>query len=131
VTPSGKKEKGGVGGSPPSPPLCAKRLIFCMAKTCVSRGIAVVICGCWRIFWIVRVPARPGPEGEGGAPLRARHMGGGVIPSKKKEKGGVGGSPPSPPCPRCPRTGRENVRNFIIENTDAVSLFLWSYYLKW
>jgi len=98
VTPLQEKREGGGRGITPLPPLSAKRHFSCITKTCVSRGIAVVRCGRWRIFWDVRVPARPGPEGEGGAPLRARHMGGGVIPSMKKEKGGSGDHPPPPPA---------------------------------
>ena len=93
VTPSMKKEKGGVGGYP-LPPLSAKRHFFCMAKTCVSRGIAVVNLGVGGFLAGFRV-TRPGPEGEGGA-HRARHMGGGGNPLQEKEKGGVGGSPPPP-----------------------------------
>ena len=60
--------------------MAANRLLFCMAKSCVSRGITGVKCGFWWFSGIVvEGPGRD--QGEGGTPLLGRHMGGGVIPS--------------------------------------------------
>jgi len=97
VIPSPKINGGGVGGSPPSPPLSAKRLFFCTAEPCVSRGITT---GTTELIWLSFLVRGDhfGPVGGGGTPHLLRHMGGGVTPSGKINGGGVGGPPPSPPC---------------------------------
>jgi hypothetical protein len=91
-----KKRRRGVGGSPPSPP-CPQTAVFRhgLARYFawnLRRGVMVL-----QIFRQVRVPPGRALRGEGGDPLLARHMGGGVIPSPKKERGGGRGITPLPP----------------------------------
>ena len=102
VTPSQKKERGGVGGSPP-PPHGRKPALFCMAKSCISRGITGVKCGFWWFSDSV-VAGPPGPDGEGVPPCWAGTWVGGDPLFKKKKEGGRGITPPPPvafPGPVC------------------------------
>ena len=56
--------------------MAANRLLFCMAKSCISRGITGVKCGFW--WFSDSVVAGPGRDLMGrGTPLLGRHMGGG------------------------------------------------------
>jgi hypothetical protein len=94
VIPSEKISGGGVGGSPPSP-LCPRNDAFSARPNPVFRveprrnykSDEVTIFGWGGQF---------GPDGGGGTPHLLRYMGGGVIPSRKINGGGVGGPPPSP-----------------------------------
>jgi hypothetical protein len=98
VTPTLNERRGG-GWGVPLPPLTAKRLIFCMAKSYISRGTTTGITNLvWSSFLVRDVVS--GRRGGGGTPHLLRHMGGGVTPSGKINGGGIGGSPPLPPLCR-------------------------------